>query len=364
MTTAAPPWHFWMAPALLATGVLGTIALAVAYYRRILVPTVAWRQWRAEQERLAAALAASSEASTAAALETGGERRVVRERSPSRVPVQERVDAILVPLDGSDLARRAVPVAAALASRLDAEIHLFSAVATEALAEERAAELAEIPLPGQAVQRTVTVAADPVDEIHDRYHELGEALICMATHGRGRSAAVVGSVAVGVLARGHPAALVGPLVRESEHSRGIVVCVDGSATSRPLIEVGLRWLELILEPLVVLTVAEPAPDPVREGPVRRAFGPDGDVEATLEELVQPLRDEGHVVETAAVYDPISPAEGVRQYLHDRPATLLVAGSHLRSGLSRLVSGSAAASIVRRSPAPVLVVPRVDRYATR
>lgn len=61
----------------------------------------------------------------------------------------------------------------------------------------------------------------------------------------------------------------------------------------------------------------------------------------------------------AVYDPVSPAEGVYTFLNDRPAFLAVAGSHVRSRAERIVFGSVAAGIVRRSPSPVLVVPRAD-----
>ena len=48
--------------------------------------------------------------------------------SASEPQVPERVDALLVPLDGSDFSRVAVPIAARLAARLGAENHLLSAV--------------------------------------------------------------------------------------------------------------------------------------------------------------------------------------------------------------------------------------------
>src|SRR5712671_2097941 len=42
----------------------------------------------------------------------------------------EQVDAVVVPLDGSPLSLRALPVGVALAQRFGADIHLFSAVST------------------------------------------------------------------------------------------------------------------------------------------------------------------------------------------------------------------------------------------
>jgi nucleotide-binding universal stress UspA family protein len=111
--------------------------------------------------------------------------------------------------------------------------------------------------------------------------------------------------------------------------------------------------------LTVVTAAEPVPPPLDDRQTRRRFGPDGDVEAFLDELVGPLREEGVAVDARVIYDPISPAEGVRSHLRDEPAALVVVSSHARTGLTRLVFGSTAAAIVHHSPSPVLVVPRPD-----
>lgn len=119
------------------------------------------------------------------------------------------------------------------------------------------------------------------------------------------------------------------------HSHGIVASVDDSPASAPLILVALRWADLLGESLAVITVGEMAPESLWEGPVRRRFGPDGDPAAFLEDLVEPIRDQRPDVETVAVYDPISPAEGVRRYLRDDPAFLLVVSSRPHSGPARV-----------------------------
>jgi nucleotide-binding universal stress UspA family protein len=183
----------------------------------------------------------------------------------------------------------------------------------------------------------------------------------MATHGRGRSAALIGSVATDVVARGHdPVVLVGPAPPDHPNGHGVIVAVDETPASADLLPVGLGWAGLLGEPLTVATVAEPVPGPVRpDRAVRRVFGPDGDVHEFLDRLVAPLRAAGHTVETLALYDPISPAEGLEAHLKNHPAALVVVSSHTRTGPARLVFGSVAAAIVRRSPSPVLVVPRPD-----
>lgn len=278
----------------------------------------------------------------------------------ARVP--EQVEVVLVPLDGSSFSERALPVATRLARRLGAEIHLLSAVEDEADAAERKEQLAAFGMPCLGVHRSVVVSLDPAGAIHEELRRLGpRAVACMASHGRGRSAGLVGSVATEVVARGgDPLVLVGPLPPQYPKGHGVIVAVDETPASAALLPVGAAWARLLGEALTVATVAEPVPEPLRpEKPTRRIFGPDGDVHAFLDRLVAPLRQQGVVVETLPLFDPISPAEGLEAHLENHPAALVVVSSHARTGPSRLVLGSVAAAIVRLSPSPVLVVPRPD-----
>ena len=108
----------------------------------------------------------------------------------------------------------------------------------------------------------------------------------------------------------------------------------------------------------MLTLAEPDPEPVGRWPLQRMFGPDGDPEDFLEALVAPVRDRGRQVATYVKYDPVGPTAGVRSYLTEHPARLAVLGSHARTGIKRLVAGGVTGAVVRGSPSPVLVVPRL------
>jgi nucleotide-binding universal stress UspA family protein len=266
---------------------------------------------------------------------------------------------IVVPHDGSDFADAAVPTASRLAERLDADVHILSAVASEDDVAERERRLAGMEL-SRPVERTVVVDLDPAGAIHEAIRRLKEAIACMASHGRGRTAALIGSVATEVVARGHdPLVLVGPLRDERRPGTRVVVCVDDSAIWAPLLPVARHWADLLGERLCVVTVAEPVPESVHGGPEHRRFGPQGDVEAFLDLLVVPLRAEGADVEARVVWDPISPAAGLSVFLRDDPAFLLVIASRARTGLGRAVFGSVAAAVVRTSPSPVLVVPRPE-----
>jgi nucleotide-binding universal stress UspA family protein len=205
---------------------------------------------------------------------------------------------------------------------------------------------------------------DPAGAIHEALRKLDNAVACMATHGRARSASLVGSVATDVVARGRdPLVLVCPYMEQPRHSAGVVACVDNSPASAPLVAIAVRWADLLGEHCVVLTVAEDAPEPVSGGPIRRRFGPDGDAEGNLAALVEPFRAAGHEVDAVVRYDPVSVWGGLYRYLLDHPTTLLVANTRSRTGLRRLVFGSVAATIVRHSPSPVLVVPRVEGGAS-
>jgi nucleotide-binding universal stress UspA family protein len=248
-------------------------------------------------------------------------------------------------------------VAAALAGRVDGEVCILSAVDREDEVADRDRRLAGIAVPGRPVHRKIVVDRDPAGAIHQTIRDLRDAVACMASHGRGRSAALVGSVATEVVARGRDTVvLVGPLYDEEQRGRAVLACVDDSPASAGLVPVARRWAEMLREPLVVVTVAEPVPESPRGGPEHRRFGPQGDIDAFLAALVAPLRAGGVAVETRVIWDPVSPAAGLALHLREHPAFLAALTSHARTGLHRAVFGSVAAAVVRTSSSPVLVMP--------
>ncbi|MCU1378837.1 MAG: hypothetical protein JWN29_1820 [Acidimicrobiales bacterium] len=273
--------------------------------------------------------------------------------------VPESITAVVVPLDGSSFSLLALPIADWLAGALDAEIHLLSTVDTVEEIPERERALADVELPGRRVRRAVVVDRDPAGEIHETLRRLGSAVACMASHGRGRSAALLGSVAVDVVARGHdPIVVVGPEVDQAWPGEGVVAAVDPtSASVVTVLPAALGWGRLLREPVRAVTVAEPVPEPVGAGPVRRRFGPSGDVEDRLRQVVEPYASSSPVeVEPVTVWDPIRPADGVVTYLRFNPASLVVVGAHARAGIHHLLDNSEPAVVVRRSVSPVLLVP--------
>jgi nucleotide-binding universal stress UspA family protein len=79
-----------------------------------------------------------------------------------------------------------------------------------------------------------------------------------------------------------------------------------------------------------------------------------DAEATLEDGVDLVREDivGHIDTDTIVGRP---ASGIVEYAEDHDIDLVVVGSHGRTGVSRLLLGSNAERVVRRSPVPVTVV---------
>jgi nucleotide-binding universal stress UspA family protein len=268
------------------------------------------------------------------------------------------IETMLVAIDGSRFSERALLAAVPLAERLDARLFLLSAVESEEEANDRIGRLADLRPPRIPTEIDVLPDPDPADAIATILDDLGNAVACIASRGWGRSAAVLGSVANEVVRRRRqPTIVVGPAFSRERVGRGVVACVDETPASAGLLPVALQWSELLDEPLTALIVAEPVVPPISPTAVpHRRFGPDGDAEAHLEQMVAPLRAEGHEVRTKVIYDPVSPASGVRHYLWDYPSTLVAVSSHLRRGMMGSVLGGVAASIVRQISVPALLVP--------
>ena len=179
-------------------------------------------------------------------------------------------------------------------------------------------------------------------------------IVVMASHGRGRSAALVGSVAEDLLQRVFgPIMLVGPSVATHDFTGPVVVSVDGSDESEAALPLAAAWaIELGVEPWIVNAID---PDTlVPESSVIDAGYP--------ARLADELKDvTHHTVEFEELHDA-KPGHAVPAFAESIQASLIVASSHGRTGLRRMTLGSVTAEFVRRSYCPVLVV-RLPSSAT-
>jgi nucleotide-binding universal stress UspA family protein len=76
--------------------------------------------------------------------------------------------------------------------------------------------------------------------------------------------------------------------------------------------------------------------------------------ADAEELAQ--EHEATVTTAIAVeWGPNRPVDAILRYVDDNDVDHVIMGSHGRSGVSRILLGSVAETVARRSPAPVTIV---------
>lgn len=280
-----------------------------------------------------------------------------------------QVRNVLVPLDGSDSALRAVATGHELANRFKAELHTISlARSREEL--ERLSSLVPSSLrayPGDKHVR-VQIGADPAAAIARRASELDPSIVCLTTQGRGRLAgSVTGSVARSVMEQATvPIVALGPVADRSwlsppptswpkplEVSR-IVACVDGTQTSEEVLPMATAWALALGMSLTILTVVGHGPEPTWRDEQRGRYGHHAEPESYIESLVQRWAEVLPATDGVVARDPIGVANGIRIHLDRRPAGLVAMTTHARSGMQRMRFGARAANIVRASVAPCLV----------
>ncbi len=291
----------------------------------------------------------------------------VLEEQTGSMPI--KIDRILVPLDGSDLAEESLSVVRSLSKVFDAEATLIcvgppsarraipgrkgaSAFADEAEKElylsQKADQLAsagtatEFSLRSGEVAREICLLAQ--DEMD---------IIVMSTNGRsGLQRMFIGSVAFQVVQNATtPLLLLRPT--GDWRSRGtsfkrLLVALDGSAFSERILPYVSALARQFDSEVILLSV--PA------GSTSESYRTH--IENYLEDLAQELAGEGLHVRTlvtgsAAVQTIVATAES-------EMADLIMLATHGRSGMDRLMLGSVAERVVRNMPCPVFLLPIRDQ----
>lgn len=265
---------------------------------------------------------------------------------------------VVVPLDGSPFAERALPVGAWLAAGVGADVHLVEVVPCDVEEESEGAirYVDSVAHAHHAAAWDVLASDDVGEALADAVGRSPDRLACLSTHGQGRSA-LVGSVAVSLLAHStRPVVLVGPMARAvTAADAPIVVAVDGTGGDDVLVPVALGWGARLGRQVDIVTVAEAAP-PGSPGGTRspRARSP-AEPERCVESLAARSDGSGVRVAPRVIYDPTSVRGALVPFL-DRTAAAVVLGSRDRPGLGRMVLGGHAVGIVHDAAVPALVVP--------
>jgi nucleotide-binding universal stress UspA family protein len=290
---------------------------------------------------------------------------------------------ILVPLDGSALAERALPYAAGLARTARAKLVLVRATAatplpgTEPVAAGRAATLgAELELEniadrwrhaGLTVEsRAYCDAADVA--ILAAAREYDADLIVMSTHGRsGLSRWVYGSVAEAVLRAAPVPVLLVPALYAgawpADRPLRLLVALDGSPLAEGVLgPAGELAAALDAELLLTQVVEQPVPM-LTDGAM---YVPDWDeaeelvsARQYLEDAAADLRAAGRRVRTQAVAGPpsvVGQAAAVLTATAEKEAVDTIAmATHGRGGLARMMMGSVATGVLHRARVPLLLL---------
>lgn len=306
--------------------------------------------------------------------------------------------SLLVPLDGSPLSERALPVACDIACRSGATLHLCHVItqtsATPILVEGlpiidehlhslrprhvqvyleqiRDRLMAEHDLPITVTVIDSQMAPDQDQTVpwliarHAR--AIKAELIVMTTHGRGGlSRFWLGSVA-DALVRLSPAPLL--LLRASEGAlasaqphriRRILIPLDGSARSDAIVAHALRLQQVLQAELTLLRVVVPAVlGPAAPFTTPTDFDPErtrrdeAEAESYVEALAQQLAGEGVAVQTRVVVaDQV--ASTIIEECERGGCDLIAMSTSGRSGLRRLLIGGVADKILRRAEVPLLL----------
>jgi nucleotide-binding universal stress UspA family protein len=291
-------------------------------------------------------------------------------------------EKILVPLDGSPFAERALAPALALAQQGHGEIILLSVPYMKQIVvedwdnygfdqslEQSQQELTEY-LEGLRAKkahpdlrlRTVIGVGDEAGVIVDTAVAQGVDLIVMATHGRsGFSRWMLGSVTERVLRTALCPVLV---IREDKPLAHIMITLDGSALSEYALGPGMEIASRLGSPVTLLSVENG--EPLDQGFVAELEKVETGLgartiedfyhrtEAYLQRLARDLQtDLDQIIHIVPRTGPV--AEAILETIETDDIDLVVMATHGRTGLKRWVYGSVTEKVLRAAPCNMLIM---------
>ncbi|WP_228811847.1 universal stress protein [Nocardia otitidiscaviarum] len=258
---------------------------------------------------------------------------------------EEAVPCVMVPLDGSVQARRALEPAVRVAQVLGCPVELVTVYDQVRGRWARDIEETADQLPYDQVEVAVVGSGWPGEVIADMAADQAGTLICMATQDHDElQRLVLGSVSTHLIrAVDGPILFVGPGCTGHADAAGyrrLVVCIDESARAATAVSLAAEWARLLTLEVELVHVA------ADESSCRA-------IEPALTSHVQHLTASG-LTATATVLVDDNPAQAIAELLTSRPYALALTVSQGRGSLTRLLLGSVTAELLTRSDVPVLV----------
>lgn len=283
----------------------------------------------------------------------------------------QTIENIVVPLDGSRLADRALPLAKSIADRAGAAVQLVRVLPEPVDSAETSAVMESLQHTaedfGVEAVPIVKIGA-PADQILSVAGSMAGSLVVMTTHGRsGAGRWLIGSVANRVVRGGEAPVLLlrstMPSLDQPVEIRRIMIPLDGSTYGEAALPIAESLAELFDAELQVVRVAEtghltatfdttlfPVPSDFMTQLARDLI-----VSAStyLNETSQQIQSRG--LKAHSVNLQGFPAEQLLEQERNAAIDLVVMATHARRGLSRMVFGNVAEQLLQLGQRPVLMV---------
>ena len=268
---------------------------------------------------------------------------------------------ILVPVDGSGAAKRAIGYAAALADRLGARISFAhvqapvgSIVELRASDADGTAMMASVAAdyPGAVTMPKIVVGGDIAGSICAAFPE---AILVVGSERASRGSSGKQSVAEALIreAHDHPILVVGPASDTASFAGPIVLALDGSKVAEQAALAALAWSRLFGPPIHLVQVMSTAAAAASVGAESSGY---------LQSVRAAMMVGGLEAQCFTVVDD-DPVAGLLRHVAEHNCSLVVMSTHARRGVEREAMGSVTMGVIASSPCPVCAV-HPDAYLQR
>ena len=280
---------------------------------------------------------------------------------------------ILVPLDGSERAERALAYAQTIAARLHSEVVLLTVSAPDAslelplraYLEKKTGELASSGVEASPLLMQGDAAGEILNLAETNYVDL---IIISAHGGSGATRWALGNVASKVLQKSRVATIVtrssGTDVIPVEQELGsILVMLDGSRFAEAIIPHVESLAQAMDSEISLLRVIEPITLPrlaaysqwVDWAKYEKDLAAEAESDAKLYLSNMELALEAKGLKVSAAWLSGKPAQAILEYAADRSAGLMALSTHGFSGIARWAYGSVASRVIEGSSRSLLLV---------